>query len=239
MIRERVSTQGVIRPLEPPHELAALALPPEFIGVVSELAARRYLDGTARWDEKFKRAKKQIAKERKRNLERSRRDPVTSLPQLQALLLQDDSEPGTHGGGSNGVHIASKGKPKGRMLADGLKIATGGSWTWAWALEEGERPPPSSIAARRDTDEARALARIADTHASAEEHPMSGNNLWGMIMGVLTAGPDHSGEEKDKTEEEQRRAEEKDKLKVEGSSRKRKFTLPRLFLDRKGATAES
>ena len=53
MIRERVSTRGVIRALEPESELSAFRLPPELIGEISELAVRRYMDGTQKFGKKF------------------------------------------------------------------------------------------------------------------------------------------------------------------------------------------
>ncbi|KAF9033501.1 hypothetical protein BDZ89DRAFT_1131010 [Hymenopellis radicata] len=37
MIRERVSTKGVVRPLEPEDQLAATTYPPELLGTISEL----------------------------------------------------------------------------------------------------------------------------------------------------------------------------------------------------------
>ena len=46
MIRERVSITGVVRPLEPASELAALNLDPEDIGLVKEGPVKRYLAGS-------------------------------------------------------------------------------------------------------------------------------------------------------------------------------------------------
>ena len=45
MIRERVSTYGVVRPLEPETELQALKLSPDEIGVIKEGPVARYLEG--------------------------------------------------------------------------------------------------------------------------------------------------------------------------------------------------
>ena len=66
MIRERISTRGVIRPLEPESELDAFQLPPELIGEISELAVRRYMDGQARFSRKFGKTAKAIEKARLR-----------------------------------------------------------------------------------------------------------------------------------------------------------------------------
>jgi hypothetical protein len=184
MIRERVSTQGVIRPLEPEHELGALTVDPQLIGRISELAARRYLDGRTKFSLKFKHQFKAIHKQRLRNLQRAREETEHNLPQLQELLFQDGPDDAVAIPGRE--HLPTRAKAKGKSIADAIRVSAGPSWGWAWALDE-ERPPPSSIAARRDTDEARQLARVADRPADA--HGMSGNTLWSMITTFLTAGP--------------------------------------------------
>ena len=68
-----------------------------------------------------------------------------------------------------------------------LQKVTAGSWNWSWALDEDEHPPPSSIVSRRDTWEARQLARIADI---MPEHTISGNKLWQHLVTFLTVTPD-------------------------------------------------
>jgi hypothetical protein len=187
MIRERVSTQGIIRPMESPSDTLALSLDPNLIGVVSELAARRYIDGKTKFDHRFRREIKAIQRTREKNLEAAKRDASRkrTIPHshLQAVLFQDSEK-------ISGGERRDASTEGGKSLKEGLLSAGASSWTWAWALEE-ETPPPSSIAARRDTHEARALARIADSVAEAES-AMSGNNLWGTLMTFLTLGPDPS-----------------------------------------------
>ena len=53
MIRERVSTRGVLRPLEPEADLKALHLPSDELGMIKELPAKRYLTGQGLWDDRF------------------------------------------------------------------------------------------------------------------------------------------------------------------------------------------
>jgi hypothetical protein len=60
----------------------------------------------------------------------------------------------------------------------------------AWALDEDERPPSSSIVARRDTEEALKLARVADEAVLASEQTLSANNLWNVIISFLMDTPD-------------------------------------------------
>ena len=62
-------------------------------------------------------------------------------------------------------------------------------WGWAWALDESEDPPPSSIVSRRDTQEAQKLADIADQAILGPDHAFSGNHLWSVVMNFLTATP--------------------------------------------------
>ena len=103
MIRERVSTQGIIRPLEPQDQLPALTLPPELIGVVSELAARRYLDGRNKFARKFAHQYKSIDKERVRNLHRATKEAQHTLEQLQQALFADDEAQDAERAGSEGA----------------------------------------------------------------------------------------------------------------------------------------
>jgi hypothetical protein len=160
MIRERVSTQGIIRPLEPEPELPAMQLPPELIGTLSEHAIRRYATGHARFAKKFARAIRHIEKQRLRNIDRACRDMDQHIAALQHYLDREKTG------------------------------AADANWTLAWALDADERPPPSSIVARRDTTEALKLARVADQAVLASERTLSANNLWSVIVGFLTASPD-------------------------------------------------
>jgi hypothetical protein len=160
MIRERVSTQGIIRPLELESELPAMQVPPELVGTLSEHAVRRYVTGHARFTKKFARAIRKIEKHRQRNIDRATRDTDQHIAALQHYL--DRERTGT----------------------------PDASWTLAWALDADERPPPSSIVARRDTAEALKLARVADKAVLASERTLSANNLWSVVVGFLTASPD-------------------------------------------------
>lgn len=89
MIRERVSTQGIIRPLDPEPELPAMQLPPELVGTLSEHAVRRYVAGNARSTKKFARAIRHIEKHRQRNIDRASRDTNQHIAALQHYLERE------------------------------------------------------------------------------------------------------------------------------------------------------
>lgn len=169
MIRERVSTHGIIRPLEPNSELTAFSLPPELIGRVSELAMRRYHAAKQKFDKKFHGTYKTIEKHRRKHIERAKKDAMRNMMQLQNHVAQEETAAGETL----------------RGVKDGLVAS--GSWSWAWALDMDEKPPPSSIVARRDTHEAVELARIADQSVLADENMLTGNNLWSLMVNFLTA----------------------------------------------------
>lgn len=184
MIRERISTQGIIRPLEPEAELDAFQIPNDMIGGISELIIRRYNNSRSKFDTKFASSIKAIEKHRRQNLQRSKKDTIRNMAVLQNSLETSETA------GDNQTDQTKKG------IKDGL-IPSSGSWSWAWALDGLERPPPSSIVSRRDTGEARRLANIADQSVLQEENVMNANNLWSVIVNFLTVAQHH----KDKVQE--------------------------------------
>ena len=206
MIRERISMHGEIRPLEHEDDLAALRLHADLIGRVSERIVRRYFDAKGKFDKKFGSSYKTIEKHRRKHIERAKKNAVRSMMQLQNYI--------NVGGAQEEGEERGKGKKKGkgkdkeegktssefRDARDGLVAS--GSWSWAWALDMDEKPPPSSIVARRDTHEAVELARIADEAVLAEENVLSGNNLWSLMVNFLTATPDKDKEKAKKHKKE-------------------------------------
>jgi hypothetical protein len=171
MIRERVSTQGVIRPLESEDGLGVFKVPAECIGRLSEHLVNRYLDASAMFEKEFSKTYKAIEKDRHRNLERAKKDIHEHMEQLQEYLLRDERKAGTS---------------TGKSMEEGLKELSN-SWGWAWALDGEEKPPASSIVSRRDTKEACRLARIADRAALPTDSSVSGNTLWSLVVNFLAA----------------------------------------------------
>ncbi|KAG8932784.1 hypothetical protein FRC02_000553 [Tulasnella sp. 418] len=195
MIRERVSTRGEIRPLEEESKLIACTLPLEEIGVLNERSVKRYLEGQERWDKKFHSVTKSIKRSREKNWHQAQKEGSVFLKRLQTRI-QTGSQTHTPSPPSGCIQPS----PSTSALSGALGIADeqlscayaqtvlgSRQWTWGWAVE-GENPPPSSIVARRDTEEALRLSRIADVQLgpSDHEHAMSGNNLWSIIVETLT-----------------------------------------------------
>jgi hypothetical protein len=176
MIRERVSTRGLIRPLEPETDLPAMQVPLDHIGKLPERAIERYVKSKERSDKKFAQTIKRIEKKRLRNIDRASRDMNQHIAALQHYLDRESQAP---------VATSSlRGTGTDRMTR------STSYWNMAWALDEDERPPPSSIIARRDTEEALKLARIADKAVLASERTLSANNLWNVIISFLMASPE-------------------------------------------------
>ena len=173
MIRERVSTQGVVRGLEPEEKLSAFSIPPETIATFFGPTLARYHRDDQVFRSRFAHTHKTIVRHRERNLRRAKKDTIKRLGALQRLLHHADS------------HKVPSVKVKERMLSSP-------DWGWAWALDEEENPPPSSIVARRDTDEARQLAEIADKAVLSEDESYSANNLWSVVVNFLTTTPGKS-----------------------------------------------
>jgi len=180
MIRERVATNGLIRPLECEEELDAIQMPSERIGRFSEATMHRYKKERAIFDKKFAHATKSVEKQRRHNLERAKHDTIKRLGILkQSLQKSGKASEGQHGTGS-----------KGKVVKENVIASPG--WGWAWALDEGEDPPPSSIVSRRDTEEARKLAEVADQAVLSDDQTFSANNLWSVVINFLTVTPGKS-----------------------------------------------
>ncbi|KAF8260352.1 hypothetical protein EI94DRAFT_913479 [Lactarius quietus] len=147
MIRERVSTQGIIRPLEREEDLPAFKLSPQLVGVIPESVLERYMAAKQAADQKFASTIKGIEKARARNIERASQDFARRAAGLRRRFR-------TAGSGASGVE--------------------GGVWRLAWALDADEHPPPSSIVGRLDTEEAWRFARAADRRWLLEYKTVAG-----------------------------------------------------------------
>ncbi|KAJ3892247.1 hypothetical protein GG344DRAFT_64733 [Lentinula edodes] len=172
MIRERVSTRGVIRPLEPFSDLPAFSIPPQLIGEISERAVRRYIAG---------RTRKAIEQRRRKHLQRARKDTTRNMSALKGSVereskkMKQEEEQGSDEKGDDHYHGSRS--PNSPYLSNnnaspfniGTALLASSGWSWSWALDNNEHPPPSSLVARWDTHEALMLARVADQGVPQDE----------------------------------------------------------------------
>nr|XP_019007535.1 uncharacterized protein I206_07797 [Kwoniella pini CBS 10737]OCF46316.1 hypothetical protein I206_07797 [Kwoniella pini CBS 10737] len=169
MIRERVSTIGELRPLEPPEKLQAIQMPLDEVGFIKEGPALRYINGQALWDKKYHRAAKGVKRRREKNLKIAQREGgKIGNHWLEKVEKRIGNESGgiTSGGGNT---PASSSKEK--------QDPIDWSESWTWALN-GESPPPSAIVSRRDFGEARQLALMADRLDSTHSTVIHGLSIW-------------------------------------------------------------
>lgn len=208
MIRERVSITGVVRRMEPESEMSMLHLDKEDLGVIKEAPVKRYLAGKAVLDRHFRSTYKKVQKKREKHLRKSMREEAKRITKR----LEQMQKPDTTNASSSGTEslarpadvsppqVAFGGTPPPRMTdspepldpAQGRAARTrsvsipigleglGGSWSM-----EGERPPPSSLAGRKDTLEARKLAKVLDEHYSR----FTALNIWGNVYDAVNRGP--------------------------------------------------
>lgn len=165
MIRERVSTRGILRPLEPESDLIACNMPPDVVGCLSERAIRRYLESAMTFDKKFARHAKAVEKQRRQNLKQAEKQTTKNLEAYKDLAAKRKS-------GTNPLEPTSMNR------------------SWTWALDVHEKPPPSSIVARRDTKEASELAKFADRSILEGEQALSANNFWSLLVNFFAAIPE-------------------------------------------------
>lgn len=162
MIRERVDIRGKIRPLEPDNELQALQMPIEEIGVIKEGPVQRYLTGQALWDEKFKRQSKRVAKRRHRN-EKYAKSMLEQAAQegLLGRTFEEHEDADDYDEAGNWADLSRLGP---------LNL-------------EGENPPPSAIAGRRDTVSRKKGADKFLTSRRFRRSP------WNFCVNPYTCGP--------------------------------------------------
>jgi len=164
MIRERVSTSGIVRHLEPEGELAACRMPHDRVAQLSEETIRQYLTNKRKFDQRFGHTKEAIEKKWQHNLAEAEKDTVK---RITTVLHQSIGQKRTEARGEEGREDVSLERNAERVLLSSPR------WAWSWVLDEWENPPPSSLVARRDTEEARELAAVVDW---ATRDAPSGNN---------------------------------------------------------------
>lgn len=186
MIRERVATNGAIRPLEDEALIPACTMKLEDIGVLQEESVRRYLKGQTIWERKFAKVARSIESQRQKHLNLSTQDTRGTMDKIRRQLhLVGETQPPALA--TEPDRTADEHHTVDLSCVMEKTVLGSRQWKWGWALE-GETPPPSSIVARGDTGEARRLGQFADRQLGPgdEEHSMSGNNLWSVVVEALT-----------------------------------------------------
>lgn len=148
MIRERVDIRGHVRPMEPKSDIPILQMRASEIGIIKEKPVRRWADGQNAADKKYRRAAEKVIKKRKK-LE-ARAEKMLADAREQGLLLEGDS-----------IHTKEEleAKRKSAKRADSDSESTFSTVSrrididrrWGPLDLKNERPPPTAIAARRDT----------------------------------------------------------------------------------------
>ncbi|BGP52936.1 hypothetical protein JCM8202v2_000493 [Rhodotorula sphaerocarpa] len=208
MIRERVSIDGVVRPMEPEDSMSMLHLEIEDLGVIKEAPVKRYLAGKAVLERRFKKTYKKVQKQREKHLRKSMQEEATRIARRSKEVKKQQSEASRNkaslpnGSGSSQRPEASTVTPDGpprvtespqpldpdetrlhRVRSASVPIGSEGL-TAPWSLD-GENPPPSSLAGRKDTIEARKLAKVLDEHYSR----FTALNIWANVHDAVTRGP--------------------------------------------------
>lgn len=188
MIRERVSTAGITRQLESEDDLAACKIPISHVAQLSEASVVRFLKTQRRFDQQFEHTIKSIEKSRRRNLSKAKEDTIKRVTVLQQSFQKRADTMEEEDRSDTKIQMLDLRATQSRVKFDQRVLSSPG-WAWSWALDEMENPPPSSIVARRDTEEARQLAAVADWATQDDHvHVMSGNHLWNIIQNFLTPG---------------------------------------------------
>lgn len=151
MIRERVDIRGQVRAMEPKEDIEALQMSPSQIGIIKERPVRRWAEGQNAQDKKFRHTAEKVIKKRKKLEERAKK--MLADAREQGLLLENDS-----------IHRkeqeiqSAKNRGAKRANSDGESVFSAtvsrridDDRRWGPLDLANEKPPPTAIAARRDT----------------------------------------------------------------------------------------
>ncbi|KAI0082430.1 alpha/beta-hydrolase [Panus rudis PR-1116 ss-1] len=159
MIRERVDVFGCIRAMEPQGDIQALRIPINQIGIIKEEPVRRWLTGQEKWDKKYKTSA--LKAERRRKYYERKAAALVEHARKQGLTLARDGTPTATRRGSRETVASVAGSSLGDVRQDRR---------WGPFDLDGEQPPPSAIAGRRDTREAVALYKKIIYHTAPVTH---------------------------------------------------------------------
>lgn len=154
MIRERVDIHGRVRSMESKEDITALQLRPSEIGIIKEETLFKWLEGQEEWDRRFKYCATKVMKNRK-TIEAKAKSIIKKARQRGLSLAgeSDDLVEMPVVGRSNAVYGAIQEDRR-----------------WGPLDLVDEEPPPTAIAARRDTREALALLKKSIYHTAPATH---------------------------------------------------------------------
>ena len=173
-------TSGIVRHLELEGELAACRMPHDRVAQLSEETIRQYLINKQKFDQRFGHTIDAIEQKRQHNLAEAKKD---TIKRITTVLQQSIGQKRTEARGEEGrkdVKVERLVRKAGQsgLKSDQRVLLSSSRWAWSWVLDEWENPPPSSLVARRDTEEARQLAAVVDW---ATRDAPSGNNRWNVV----------------------------------------------------------
>lgn len=148
MLRERVDVHGVVRPMEPMEEIAALKVRPQEIGIIKEGPLNKWWSGQKEWDRKYRRSaeraikkRKKMENEAKRVLDNARDQGLLMVHEELEAQARETLAPPTPARNVSNMSTLSR-KSVGRIQNDRR---------WGPLDLGSENVPASAIAGRRDT----------------------------------------------------------------------------------------
>lgn len=138
MIRERVNISGKVRTMEPIEDIKCLNLDASTIGIIKEAPAVRWKTGQDMWDKRYTHRAKRIMKKK-----------AKYEAKAEKILREAFDQGFVHG--SHGVVPQSAENMAGNMTEEPKDAQIQVDRRWGPLDLDGEKPPVSAIAGRRDT----------------------------------------------------------------------------------------
>ncbi|PPR04039.1 hypothetical protein CVT24_010614 [Panaeolus cyanescens] len=157
MVRERVDLQGSVRVMEPPEEIPALQLKPSEICLIKEAPTLRWHEGQKLWDQRFSKRTARILKKKQKYIAEAERVIKNAVD--QGLIHKSEDK--------NDLEKPTATEKGHRRTGSGVIQV---DRRWGPLDLQDERPPPTAIAARRDTPEALALLKKSIYHTAPATH---------------------------------------------------------------------
>ncbi|KAK7695761.1 hypothetical protein QCA50_000398 [Cerrena zonata] len=179
MIRERVDIFGQVRVMEDEDEIPCLRIPIGELGLIKEEPVRRWLGGQEEWDKIYHHSA--VKAERKREHYKKKAENLIQKARKNGLTLDQEVDNNT-GSGSVSISATLSRTSVGEVESERR---------WGPFDLEGEKPPESAIAGRRDTREAVALIKKSIFHSAPVTHKTVPNIPTSVAIGAAFDSADH------------------------------------------------